>query len=263
MQTTCHPSQWGAKVSMTKRDGQVFSHPRTRQNRAWLPVNKERCLGCVLEETCWAPKPMGNALYPVQCSRRPVVGGNHCESHRKELETPQFKGDYPVPNINRLTWSRKGGGHWREEKWNHEVIAFNDLKREEVHHAATKISACWRGKIAREHSVGSKVGQETIRFPSTCWNTWCELKKKLAEMNSLVSELEERLGHGDLFEDKEFEYLDIIFDGVEYHQHKRTGEIIDRDDFAEMGVWDSESKSIDWADEDAEKQHESNKSERK
>ena len=61
--------------------------------------------------------------------------------------------------------------------------------------------------------------------------------------------------------EEESDYLEIIFEGVEYQQDKGNGEILDPDDFSEMGVWNADTQSIDWADEDAEEQHKSKKSE--
>ena len=61
--------------------------------------------------------------------------------------------------------------------------------------------------------------------------------------------------------EEESDYLEIIFEGVEYQQDKGNGEILDPDDFSEMGVWNAETKSIDWTDEGAEEQHKVKKSE--
>jgi len=65
----------------------------------------------------------------------------------------------------------------------------------------------------------------------------------------------------DMSEEEESDYIEIIYEGVEYQQDKDNGEILDPDDFGEMGVWNAETQSIDWADEDAKKLHESKKSE--
>jgi hypothetical protein len=81
-----------------------------------------------------------------------------------------------------------------------------------------------------------------------------EEEELLEDTSSTSSEIEE-------LDDGENEYTDVTFEGVEYQQHKDTGEILDPDDFSEMGVWNAESQSIDWDNEDAEKHHESKKSE--
>ena len=66
---------------------------------------------------------------------------------------------------------------------------------------------------------------------------------------------EEKEGEGD-------EYKEVIFEGVEYLANKETGEILDPDDFSEMGFWNAETETIDWATfGDAAKLHESKKSE--
>ena len=62
-------------------------------------------------------------------------------------------------------------------------------------------------------------------------------------------------------EEEDLEYINITFEGVEYQQHKETGEILDPDDFSVMGSWNSETSSIDWEDEGAEDQHKCKKSE--
>ena len=87
-----------------------------------------------------------------------------------------------------------------------------------------------------------------------------ELKKSLEEeelQEDTSGNTTEDMSGG---EEEESEYLSITFEGVEYQQNKETGEILNPDDFTEMGVWNSETQSIDWA-EDAEEQHKCKKSE--
>jgi hypothetical protein len=203
---TCHPSQWGERASATERSA-LQGGPREGA-RAWRPVNKGRCLGCILKESWWIDG-MKTAMYPVQCSRRPVEGETYCIAHEQEINTPQFRGDYPVPNLLRLKLVSD-----RLERWNHGLIAANDLKRGEVHNAATKISACWRGKIVREQLALNKMlprqhqrdewandPQEDLETVQE--DTWCELGKRLTEMSNLVSSLEERLSHAETDEESE------------------------------------------------------------
>ena len=55
------------------------------------------------------------------------------------------------------------------------------------------------------------------------------------------------------------EYVEIVFERVEYQQHNETGEILDPDDFSVMGTWNADTESIDWEDEEAKKKHEEKK----
>ena len=90
-----------------------------------------------------------------------------------------------------------------------------------------------------------------------------EIDSTLEEVVSNVEREEEISGDatgGMNDEEDDDEYNEITFEGVEYQQNKDTGEILDPDDFTEMGVWNSETKSIDWV-EDAEEQHKCKKSE--
>jgi hypothetical protein len=54
---------------------------------------------------------------------------------------------------------------------------------------------------------------------------------------------------------EEYEYTGVIFEGVEYLVNEETGEILDPDNFVEMGSWNADTQSIDWVNEDAKKQH--------
>jgi hypothetical protein len=83
-----------------------------------------------------------------------------------------------------------------------------------------------------------------------------ESEEEMSEMVENNSDTEDMSGG-----EEESDYLEIIFEGVEYQQHKETGEILDPDDFSEMGFWNAETDTIDWANEDAEEQHKSKKSE--
>ena len=104
-----------------------------------------------------------------------------------------------------------------------------------------------------------------------------ELKKKEKEKKKEdIEELKESLKEEELQEDtsgnttdemsggeeeEESEYLTITYEGVEYQQHKDNGEILDPDDFSEMGVWNADTQSIDWAFPSCFLQHKSKKSE--
>jgi hypothetical protein len=84
-----------------------------------------------------------------------------------------------------------------------------------------------------------------------------ESEEEMSEIVENNSDTEDMSGG-----EEESDYLEIIFEGVEYQQHKETGEILDPDDFSEMGFWNAETDTIDWATfGDAEKLHESKKSE--
>ena len=83
-----------------------------------------------------------------------------------------------------------------------------------------------------------------------------ESEEEMSEMVENNSDTEDMSGG-----EEESDYLEITFEGVEYQQDKGNGEILDPDDFSEMGVWNAETKSIDWTDEDAEEQHNVKKSE--
>ena len=99
-----------------------------------------------------------------------------------------------------------------------------------------------------------------------------EKKKEKEKKNNDIEELKESLEEEELQEDtscdshdkaeeEESEYLNIIFEGVEYQQNKENGEILDPDDFSEMGVWNADTQSIDWAFPSCFLQHKSKKSE--
>jgi len=178
---------------------------------------------------------------------------------------------YPDPDFDAMD---RAAGYRRP--WNIGLINENLRKRSEVHNAATKISACWRGKIVREQLVLHRMlvsahgpweeladdPQEELETVQE--DTWCELEKRLTEMSSLISSLEERGRHAETdeeFEEDGDEFDEIIYEGVEYQQYKETGEILDPGDFSVMGVWDAETSSIDWEDECAEDQQKCNRSE--
>ena len=45
----------------------------------------------------------------------------------------------------------------------------------------------------------------------------------------------------------------------EDQQDKGTGEVLDPDDLSVMGIWNADTDSIDWEDEEAKKKHEEKK----
>jgi len=117
---------------------------------------------------------------------------------------------YPSPDFDAMD---RSAGYRRP--WNIELINENRRKRAEVHNAATKISACWRGKIVREqlalhrmlvstHGPWEELADDPQEELETVQeDTWSELGKRLTEMSSLVSSLEERLSHAETDEESE------------------------------------------------------------
>ena len=88
-----------------------------------------------------------------------------------------------------------------------------------------------------------------------------ELKESLEEEELQEDTSCDSHDKGEEEEEEESEYLNITFEGVEYQQNKENGEILDPDDFSEMGIWNAGTQSIDWTDEDAGEQHNVKKSE--
>jgi hypothetical protein len=260
MQMTCHPSQWTKSI----------------MERGWLPADPNRCSACaVLECDMLDAKGRKRPIIPVQCSRpcnSSVGDGTSCLMHHKLAGSDVAMLElYPDPDFDAMD---RAAGYRRP--WNIGLINENLRKRSEVHNAATKISACWRGKIVREQLVlhrmlvsahgpwGESADDPQEELETVQEDTWCELEKRLTEMSSLISSLEERGRHAETdeeFEEDGDEFDEIIYEGVEYQQYKETGEILDPGDFSVMGVWDAETSSIDWEDECAEDQHKCNRSE--
>ena len=81
------------------------------------------------------------------------------------------------------------------------------------------------------------------------------------DISENASDTEETVWAAEEHHSEEYDYLEITFEGVEYQQHKDTGEVIDPEDFSVMGTWNADIKSIDWEGEDAEDQHKCKKSE--
>jgi primosomal protein N' len=115
-----------------------------------------------------------------------------------------------------------------------------------------------------EQKEEKKQKEEEREFKEAMQQLENDLKKEelSAESEEEVSEMVENSDTENMSGGEEgSDYIEIIYEDVEYQQHKDTGEILDPDDFSEMGVWNAESQSIDWDNEDAEKHHESKKSE--
>jgi hypothetical protein len=254
MQMTCHPSQWTKSI----------------MERGWLQADPNRCSACaVLECDMLDAKGRKRPIIPVQCSRpcnSSVGNGTSCLMHHKLAGSDASMIEvYPSPDFDAMD---RSAGYRRP--WNIELINENRRKRAEVHNAATKISACWRGKIVREqlalHRMLVSAHQQwedwatepQEELETVQEDTWSELEKRLTEMSSLVSSLEERLSHAETDEESEEdddEYNEITYEGVEYQRNKGTGEILDSEDFSLIGYWDAGTDRIEWEDGFAENQH--------
>ena len=57
----------------------------------------------------------------------------------------------------------------------------------------------------------------------------------------------------------ENEYDEIQFEGVEYHCHRESLEVLETEEFGVMGTWNKETQSIEWEDDDTRELHETKK----
>ena len=134
-----------------------------------------------------------------------------------------------------------------EEKKEKELEKEEKKKKKELEKEEKKKEKELEKEEKKKEPATEKVMEEVLSVES---------EEEMSEIVENISDTEDMSGG-----EEESDYLEIIFEGVEYQQEKGNGEILDPDDFSEMGVWNAETKSIDWTDEDAEEQHKVKKSE--